>query len=403
MGKTILLIGTLDTKGDEFQYVKRLIEHQGHRTLVMDTGVMDAPLFPPDISAAQVAEAGGDSLLHLREAQDRGRAMEVMMAGAAELVVELFEKSAFDGVLALGGGGGTTVASAAMRQLPVGVPKVMVSTLASSDVRAYVGVKDITMFHSVVDVAGLNRISMRIFANAVGAICGMVEQVVEMQAGKPLIAASMFGVTTPCVTTVRNRLEREGFEVLVFHATGMGGRAMEGLIDDGYIAGVADVTTTEWCDELFGGVLSAGPGRLDAASRTATPQVVSCGALDMVNFHALETVPEVFAARKLYRHNPTVTLMRTTPDECYQLGRMVGAKVSHTAGKASILVPLRGISAIDAPGQPFYDPEADAALFQGLRDATLPHVRLEELDMHINDPEFGVAIADRLLEYVDIE
>ena len=299
MKKTILLIGTLDTKGEEYAFVRDLITERGHNVIVIDTGVMGSPAFTPDITADQVAEAGGASLALLQEKRDRGFAMDIMIAGVSELTVELYEKGHFDGVLALGGGGGTNIATAAMRQLPVGIPKVMVSTLASSDVSPYVDIKDITMMYSVVDVAGLNRISHRIFSNAAGAICGMVEMGQEVQSGRPVIAATMFGVTTPCVTEVRSRLEKEGYEVLIFHATGAGGRAMEGLIEDGYIAGVMDITTTEWCDELVGGVLSAGPARLEAAGRAGIPQVVSCGALDMVNFHAEHTIPDTFKGRHI--------------------------------------------------------------------------------------------------------
>ena len=400
MKKTILLIGSLDTKGEEFAFVRDLIHARGYETIVLDTGILGVPPFNPDITADEIAERGGASLTALREKNDRGAAMEVMIRGTAQCTVELFEKEMIDGVLSLGGGGGTSIATAAMRKLPVGFPKMMVSTVASADVRQYVDVKDITMMYSVVDIAGLNRISKKVFANAVGAICGMVEQAKEVQAGPPVLAATMFGVTTPCVTEVRKRLEKAGYEVLIFHATGTGGRAMEGLITDGYIAGVADITTTEWCDELVGGVLSAGPTRLEAAAHAGIPQVVSCGALDMVNFHALETVPSAFENRTFYRHNPNVTLMRTTADECLELGRIIASKLNQSTAPVSLMVPLRGVSMIDAEGQPFYDAEADAALFQGLRDSVAPHVQLEELDLHINDREFARAIAERLLNYV---
>jgi uncharacterized protein (UPF0261 family) len=290
-----------------------------------------------------------------------------------------------------------------MRELPVGLPKLMVSTVASGDVQPYVGTKDVAMIYSVVDIAGLNRISRRILANAAGAICGMVEQEMPAAEDKVLIAATMFGVTTPCVTTVRQQLEEAGYEVLVFHATGSGGRAMEGLIDDGYISGVADVTTTEWCDQLVGGVLSAGPDRLEAAGRNQVPQVVSCGALDMVNFWAYETVPAEFKDRTLYKHNPNVTLMRTTAAECAELGRIIASKLNRAQGPTSLFIPLQGVSAIDRDGQPFYLPEADAALFEALRQNVKPPVELVELDLHINDPAFATAIADRLLELLAVQ
>jgi uncharacterized protein (UPF0261 family) len=316
MSKTILIIGTLDTKGVEFAYVRDLIQARGHKTTVLDTGVAGEPAFAPDIAADQVATAGGMSLAALRSAADRGAALEVMGRGARALALAEYEAGRVDGVISLGGSGGTSIASHAMLGLPVGLPKVMVSTMASGNVAPYVDVKDVTMMYSVVDVAGLNRLLRRILANAAGAVAGMVEQAVPAGEDKPLITATMFGVTTPCVTRVRETLEAKGYEVLVFHATGSGGRAMESLIDGGFIAGVADVTTTEWCDELAGGVLSAGPHRLEAAARAGVPQVVSLGALDMVNFGAIETVPEAFKGRTLYKHNPTVTLMRTTPEEC---------------------------------------------------------------------------------------
>ena len=398
MAKSILIIGTLDTKGVEFGYVRDLIRGRGHQTLIMDTGVAGDPLFKPDISAEQVAEAGGGSLAALRQAGDRGAALEVMGQGARVLALRALAEGKVDGVISLGGSGGTSVATHAMQALPVGLPKMMVSTMAAGNVAPYVDVKDITMMYSVVDVAGLNRLSRRIIANAAGAVCGMAEQEVPQGEDKPLITATMFGVTTPCVTMVRERLEQEGYEVLVFHAVGSGGRAMEALITDGFITGVADISTTEWCDELVGGELSAGPTRLEAAAKMGLPQVVSLGALDMVNFGAWDTVPAQFKDRTLYKHNPTVTLMRTTPAECAELGRIIAEKLNKTTGPTALFVPLRGVSMIDAPGQPFHAPEADQALFEALRkhlDRT--KVDLVELELHINDPAFAEAMAARLL------
>jgi uncharacterized protein (UPF0261 family) len=398
MSKTILLIGTLDTKGAEYSYIKDLITERGHQTLVLDAGVIDEPTLSPDISAETVAKAGGSSLAELRKKADRGAAVEVMAKGAAKLAQEYLAAGKFDGVLGLGGSGGTAVATTAMRELPVGLPKIMVSTVASGDVQPYVGIKDITMMYSVVDIAGLNRISRRILGNAAGAVCGMVEQEIPAAEDKQLISATMFGVTTPCVDAIRERLEKAGYEVLVFHATGSGGQAMESLISDGFITGVADVTTTEWCDELVGGVLSAGPHRLEAAGRKGVPQVVSCGALDMVNFWAYDTVPAKFKDRILYKHNPNITLMRTTPEECAELGRIIAGKLNQAKGPTTLFLPLKGVSAIDQEGQPFYLPEADAALFKALRENIQPPVELVELDMHINDPAFSAAMAERLLE-----
>ncbi len=397
MPSTILLIGTFDTKAQEFAFVKQIIESRGHKAFMMDAGIFSKPPFDVEISAAEVAEAGGGSLEVLRERRDRGEAMDVMIAGVSELAASLYAAGKIDGVLSLGGGGGTNIGTAAMRQLPVGVPKFMVSTVASSDVRPYVDVKDVTMMYSVVDIAGLNRISKKILANAAGAICGMVEQQITTHNDKKLIATTMFGVTTPCVTRVRDRLEKEGYEVVVFHATGSGGRAMEGLIDDGYISAVADITTTEWCDELVGGVLSAGPARLDAAARKGIPQVVSCGALDMVNFHAMNTVPTEFADRMFYKHNPNVTLMRTTSEECAALGKIIAEKLNQSTGPTSLMLPLKGVSMIDNNGQPFYNPKADAALFNAIREHAGDAVELLEYDLHINDEAFADALVDKLL------
>ncbi len=397
MPRTILLIGTLDTKGTEYEYVRDLIRERGFGTLTMDAGVLGEPGFVPDIAADEVAVAGGGSLAALRERGDRGEAVDVMIRGVCRLTPELHETGRFHGVLALGGGGGTNIATAAMQTLPVGVPKLMVSTVVSGDVAPYVGIKDVTLMYSAVDIAGLNPLSRRILANAAGAICGMVGQDVPAAKDRPIVAASMFGVTTPCVNRIRERMEKAGYEMLVFHATGSGGRSMEGLIRDGYVAGVADMTTTEWCDEVVGGVLSAGPDRLTAAGETGIPQVVSCGALDMVNFRAMHTVPEPFRGRTLYRHNPNVTLMRTTAEECREIGRRIAENLNKTTGPTVLMLPLKGVSMLDREGEPFHDPEADAALFDTLRRHIRPPVELVELDLHINDTAFADAIFERMI------
>ncbi|CAN5654700.1 Tm-1-like ATP-binding domain-containing protein [soil metagenome] len=406
--KTILLIGTLDTKGHEYAYLRDLIKRRGHRTLVIDASVFDsattahAAQLIPDVDAAQVALAGGGDLMALRERGDRNQALVTMTQGCVALARQWFAEGRFDAVLGLGGSGGTALVTAVMRELPIGVPKVMVSTIASGDVGPYVGTADIVMLNSVVDIAGLNRVSRRVLTNAVGAVCGMVEQVLadeDAVADRPLIAATMFGVTTPCVTRLRERLEAAGYEVLIFHATGNGGRAMEALIAGGLIAGVADVTTTEWSDELVGGMLGAGPHRLEAAAQQGVPQVVSCGALDMVNFSGpFDAIPARFKDRHFHIHNANVTLMRTTPEENAELGRIIAEKLNAATGPTTVLVPLRGVSALDREGASFYDPAADAALFDALRrHVHTPPVELIELDLHINDPEFADALADHLL------
>ncbi len=397
MAKTIGLVGTFDTKGEELAYVRDRIRERGHAVKTIDAGVLADPAEPVDISADEVARAGGRSLAELREAGDRGLAMETMTRGMATVVPSRHASGSLDGVVGLGGGGGTNLAAAAMRSLPVGVPKVMVSTVASGDVRPYVGVKDVCMMYSVVDIAGINRISRQVLANAAGAVCGMVEQRVPEAEERPLVAASMFGVTTPCVDAVRQRLETAGYEVLVFHMTGTGGQAMESLIADGYVDAVADITTTEWCDEVVGGVLSAGPHRLEAAAAAGLPQVVSVGACDMVNFRAMETVPEQFKPRNLYKHNPNVTLMRTTAEEAAEVGRRIGEKVSAASGPTTVLFPLRGVSMIDQEGQPFHDPDADRALLDALRETVRSPAELVEVDRHINDPGFAADLADRLV------
>ena len=394
---TVLLIGTLDTKGEEYAFVRDLIQARGVHTLVMDLGTGGDPAFAADIGAEEVAGRGGASLAAIRERGDRGEAVAVMLQGARLMTREAYAAGRFQGVLGLGGGGGTAMITAAMRELPVGVPKVMVSTMASGNTAPYVDVKDITMMYSVVDIAGLNPLSRRILANAAGAIVGMVQTGLPPSTSRPLIAATMFGVTTPCVSAARERLEAAGYDVLVFHATGSGGRAMEGLIEDGWFAGVLDVTTTEWADEVVGGVLSAGPQRLRAAGLKGVPQVVSVGALDMVNFGAPDTMPDTFRERRVYRHNPSVTLMRTTVEECRAIGERIAAQLNRARGPVTVLLPLRGVSMIDRAGQPFHDPVADRALFDALRRGLRDDIRVRELDAHINDVEFAHALADELL------
>lgn len=397
MRKTIAVVGTLDTKGREFEFLKDQIVARGHKPLVIDVGVLGPPKFQPDITRDEVARAGGSEIADLVSNNDRGQAVTVMAKGAGVMVKELYEKGSIDGIISLGGSAGTTIGTAAMRLLPAGFPKVMVSTLASGNTRPYVGTKDVTMMYSIVDIAGINRVSRRVLANAAGAVCGMVEMEIPPAEDRPLVGATMFGVTTPCVTRVSKILEENGYEVLVFHATGTGGQAMEGLIEDGFIAGVADITTTEWVDEVCGGVLSAGPTRLEAAARKGIPQVVVPGALDMCNFGPMDTVPERYRHRNLYVHNPTVTLMRTVPQEASKIGEIIGGKVSASTGPVVVMLPLRGVSAIDAPGKPFYDPDSNSALFDALRRSVKPPAELVELDLHINDPEFADQVASTLL------
>ena len=403
MGKTVALLGSLDTKGAEYGFVKQCIEARGHRTLLIDVGVLGQPVIEPDVSRGDVAREAGVELDGLVAKQDRGEAVAAMARGAEVLVPKLYAEGKFDAIMALGGGGGTSVACAAMRALPLGVPKVMVSTVAGADTSGYVGVKDIVMVPSIVDVSGVNRISREIFARAAGAVCGMLETEVPRGEDKPLVAASMFGNSTPCVEAAKAILEEAGYEVLVFHATGTGGRTMESLISGGLIEGVLDVTTTEWADELVGGVLAAGPNRLEAAAARGVPSVVTPACLDMVNFWAPETVPRKFQGRKFYQHNPNITLMRTTPDENRRLGQIIAEKLNKSTGPVTVLIPRKGLSMIDAPDGPFWWPEADAALVEALKTGLRDDIPVIEMDHNVNDPEFARRCAETLLRMMNAE
>jgi uncharacterized protein (UPF0261 family) len=395
---TIAVLGTLDTKGREHAFVAERIRARGHAAVLIDVGTGAEPVVAADIARAEVAAAGGIDLAALVARGDRGECVAAMAAAAAALVGRLVAEGRIQGVIALGGGGGTAIASAALRPLPIGFPKLVVSTLASGNTAPYVGTSDIVMMPAVVDVQGLNRISRTILARAAGAICGMVEaDVATAAADKPLVVASMFGNTTGCLEAAVPLLEAAGYEVLVFHATGTGGRALETLVASGLVAGVLDITTTELADELVGGVLSAGPERLDAAARHGVPAVVAPGCLDMVNFGPPETVPQRFAGRRFYAHNPQVTLMRTSPEESAALGQLVAGKVNASRGPVQVLLSRRGLSVIGAPGGPFHDPAADAALFEALESGLRPGISCLSLDCGINDPAFARAAVEALL------
>ena len=407
---TIAVVCALDTKGAEARFVRDAIAARGHQPLVIDTGVVGEPVFTPNVQASEVAEAGGARLAALRERGDRGEAIEAMGRGAAAVAARLYREGAIQGVIGLGGGAGTSVASAAMRALPVGVPKLLVSTMASGNVAPYVGTRDLTLMYSVVDVAGINRLSRAVLINAAGAICGAVEAAVQLAAlpataEKPLLAASMFGNTTQLVDAARAIFEQRGYEVLVFHATGSGGRTMEDLIRDGFVQGSYDVTTTEWADELCGGVLAAGPTRLDAAGERGIPQVIAPGCLDMVNFGPPESVPERYRSdptRRFYQWNPQVTLMRTTVEESARLGQILAQKANAARGPVRVFLPLQGVSILDsitdAGPQPFWWPEADRALFDAVKRHVRPVVPVHEVDANVNDPAFARATTDALLD-----
>jgi uncharacterized protein (UPF0261 family) len=395
---TIAVLGTMDTKGEEHAFVAEQIRKRGHQVLVIDVGILEPPKLNPDVSRAEVARAAGVDAAALAARRDRGEAVAAMSAGAPILLTQLFNAKKIQGVIALGGGGGTAIATAAMRALPIGFPKLMVSTLASGNTSQYVGSKDIVMFPSIVDVAGLNRISRQILTRAAGAICGMVEMEPQGAGDKPVIVASQFGNTTDCVNHARKRLEGAGYEVLVFHATGVGGRTMESLIESGMVSGVLDITTTEWADELVGGVLGAGPTRLEAAARHGIPAVVTPGCLDMVNFMGPGSIPDKFQHRTFYQHNPQVTLMRTTPEECAQLGKIIAEKVNLSTAPVTVLIPRKAISVISAAGQKFHDPIADQSLFSAIKSGLRADIPVVEMDCAINDAAFADACVEALLK-----
>jgi uncharacterized protein (UPF0261 family) len=397
MAARVAVLGALDTKGAEFVFLKQQLAQHGVTPLVLDFGVMGDPPFAPDIGAAEVAAAAGADLAALRAANDRGAALAALGRGAAILLRRLYDEGQFVGAIGMGGGGGSSVIANAMRALPVGVPKLLVSTMASGDTRPYVGSRDITMMYSVVDVAGVNRISRRIIANAAAAIAGMASVDLPEAGDKPLIAASMFGNTTQCVDRCRSIMDGRGFETLVFHATGVGGQTMESLIADGFFAGVLDITTTEWADELCGGVLSAGPTRLEAAASAGVPQVVVPGCIDMCNFGPRASVPARYADRLLYEWNPEVTLMRTTPEENARLGAIFAEKLNRATAPSHVLIPRKGFSILDSPGERFWNPQADAAFVQALKADLRPAIQVEELDMNINDSAFADRATDILL------
>jgi len=399
MSKTVIIVGTLDTKGQELAFVKELIEAEGLKVLVVDFGVMGRPTFEPDIKREEVAEAGGGDLAYLASGEHKDEAMQVMAAGLAVVVRKLYDQGVVGGIFGMGGSGNTSIATSGMRVLPVGVPKLMVSTLGGGDVSAYTGTRDITFMPSIVDVAGINSISRQIYANAAGAIAGMVKTDVP-PAGeeKLLVTASMFGNTTACVDRARSVMEEAGYEVLVFHATGTGGKTMESLITDGYIVGSLDITTTELADEVCGGVLSAGPKRGWAASRAGIPAVLVPGCVDMANFWGIETVPDKYKDRNLYAWNPNVTLMRTNVEENAKMGEMIAAAANASAAPVAVVLPLKGVSMLDSPGGRFWDPEADQACYDAIKQHLRPGIPVFEMDHNINDPEFADKCAEVLLD-----
>lgn len=409
MNRTVVLVGALDTKGEEFAFVRDAIQRSGLNVLTIDFGVLGEPAYVPDIGRAEVAAAGGGRLARLRSGEHKDEAMATMAAGLTLTVRRLFEAGRLDGILGMGGSGGTSIATAAMRALPVGVPKLMVSTVGGGDVGPYAGTRDISFMPSVIDVAGINRISRKIYANAAAAIAGMVtsrdRDSVDDDAtsGEPLVGASMFGNTTAAVDRARSRLEAAGIEVLVFHATGIGGRTMEDLVKEGQLQAVLDLTTTELADEVCGGVMSAGPRRGQAAPAAGIPVVLAPGCVDMANFGAPETVPSGYAERKLYKWNPNVTLLRTNVEENTRIGEMLASAANAASSpKVTILWPLRGFSMLDSLGGAFWEPEADGACHTAVRARLKPSIPFIEVDANINDPQFADRAADTLLEMMRV-
>lgn len=397
MAKTVVIVGALDTKGVEFAFLKRAIEGHGVRTLVVDFGVMGRVGLEPDIRRERIVAAAGGDLARITSGDHKDEAMRIMATGLAIVVRRLHEEGRLDGIISMGGSGGTSIATTAMRALPVGVPKLMVSTMGGGDVSAFAGTKDITFMPSIVDVAGLSRVSRRVYTNAAGAIAGMVLAETPAAASEEqLIVASMYGNTTPAVDHARELLEARGYEVLVFHATGTGGRAMEGLIADGLITASLDITTTELADEACGGILSAGPERCLAASRAGIPAILAPGCVDMANFAPGETVPARYAGRTFYRWNPNTLLMRTNVDENQRIGEMLARAANEATAPVAVLVPLGGVSMLDTPGREFWDPEADAACFDAIKATLRPGIAVIELDVHINDREFAERAVETL-------
>ena len=398
------MIGTFDSKAAEYAFLRERLLAGGVKVVSVDIGVMESqPPFPVDVSATDVAARGGKELADLRAAGDRGDAMKWMSHGAAKLVAELHGRDEFDAIIGMGGSGGTSVISNAMRALPLGIPKVCVSTVASSDTSPYVGSKDVVLIPSIADVAGLNRISRRVIAQAAAAVCGMANtELGESSDDRPVIVASMFGNTTECLNLCRDRLDAKGYEVLIFHAVGSGGCTLETLVEDGLADACLDITTTEWADELCGGIFAAGDDRLSAAGRKGIPHLIAPGCIDMVNFGPMDTVPTRYrdAGRLFYEWNPSVTLMRTNVEENRRLGKIFADKANAATGPIGFLLPMRGVSILDGDGERFCDREADAAMFETLKSNLRPDIPVVELDANINDPVFAETAVDTMLSWL---
>lgn len=404
MDKTVAIVGTFDTKAREFNFVKEEFEARGFKTFLIHIGVFNSEL-EVDMNNQKIAGAVGEDIGQIAKERNRALATKVLSQGLEKVLPQLYQEGKFEGVIALGGSGGSSIATAGMRQLPIGVPKIMVSTMASGNVSQYVGTSDIIMFPSIVDVEGLNDISRHIFLNAIHAMVGMLSYDYKPKVdNKPLIAASMFGLTTPAIKFAERELEKRGYDTIVFHATGSGGRTMERLISEDYFDGVLDITTTEWCDEVVGGVLNAGPHRLEAAVSNKTPQVVSLGALDMVNFGPKETVPEKFSDRLFYQHNPTVTLMRVNKEEAKIIAEKIAEKLQKAGKETTLLFPQKGFSGLDEEGKEFYQQEVDQIIMETLKEKlSQTAINLVEKDLHINEEAFAKCAVDELIKNIEKE
>lgn len=406
MAKTVVVAGAFDTKGEEYEFIINKIKDAGLNVLSINTGVMGSTdLFDVDVQAEEVAVAGGSTLGTLRHDKDRGKAIAVMSDGLGVVVGDLFKGKSFAGIIGMGGTAGTNVVTSGMRVLPYGIPKLCVSTVASGNVTPYVGVSDIIMIPSLIDISGINSLSKTIFTNAVGALIGMVESAqaeASSQADKkPVIAASMFGNTTPCIDACRKELTNWGYEVLVFHATGSGGKTMEKMIREGTVAGALDITTTEWADTLCGGVFDAGETRLDGPGYAGIPHLIAPGCIDMCNFGNPDTIPAKYKGRLFYEWNPQVTLMRTTKEENREMGKIFAEKANQSSGNVAFLIPLQGYSMLDSvdDGVPqlFWDPEADQAFIDGLKKHLNPAIEVIEIDANINDTAFSDKAVETML------
>ena len=393
MQPTVYALATMDTKGEELCFVADCIRRTGVRVVLVDVSTRGRS-DRAEISAETIARAHPRSSEQVLGLIDRGEAISAMATALEQWLPDEISSGRVDGVIALGGSGGTALVSPALQALPVGFPKLIVSTVASGNTQPYVGISDITLMYSVVDVAGLNSVSRRVLSNAAHAIAGMVTHRSEFAADRPALGMTMFGVTTPCVDMVRETLEAQGFDPLVFHATGSGGRAMEKLVASGLIQGVLDITTTEVADEIAGGIMPAGPQRFEIILERGIPYVMSVGAVDMVNFGARATVPECYANRQFHIHNPEITLMRTTAEENRKIARWIATKVNQSTAPVEILIPEQGVSMLDQRGQAFYDPEADRCLFETLEQEVQQTAdrRVTRHDCHINDPAFAEAL-----------